>query len=122
MPFGDGSGPQGAGPRTGRGLGFCAGYAQPGYASGGPGMGRGMGRGWGRGGGRGWGRGMAWGRGWGRSAPQAWAPASYPPAYAPAPLTPEQETDSLRDQVAFHEESLAALKKRLEMLETASKD
>lgn len=30
MPFGDGTGPTGVGPMTGRGAGFCAGYAVPG--------------------------------------------------------------------------------------------
>ena len=51
MPRFDGTGPQGQGPRTGRGMGFCA-----------PGFGRfgGLGRGWGRGFGAG--RGMGFGR------------------------------------------------------------
>ncbi|MCK4510615.1 DUF5320 domain-containing protein, partial [bacterium] len=31
MPRGDRSGPGGAGPMTGRGLGYCAGYPAPGY-------------------------------------------------------------------------------------------
>jgi len=31
MPFGDGTGPAGAGPMTGRAAGFCAGYPMPGY-------------------------------------------------------------------------------------------
>jgi hypothetical protein len=31
MPFGDGTGPAGAGPMTGRAAGFCAGYPVPGY-------------------------------------------------------------------------------------------
>jgi len=31
MPLGDGTGPQGFGPMTGRGLGYCAGYQVPGY-------------------------------------------------------------------------------------------
>ena len=31
MPGGDGSGPLGWGPRTGRGAGFCAGFNVPGY-------------------------------------------------------------------------------------------
>ncbi len=50
MPRGNGMGPRGCGPMTGRGAGFCAGYDVPGYANGG---GRGFG---GRGfGGRGFG-------------------------------------------------------------------
>lgn len=44
MPGGDGTGPLGAGPMTGRGMGNCAGAA-------GPGFGRGRGS---AGGGRGW--------------------------------------------------------------------
>lgn len=49
MPFRDGSGPTGKGPRTGRGAGNCAGQGGAGRFSGrGPGMGRG-GRGLGRG-------------------------------------------------------------------------
>ena len=80
MPGGDGSGPMGMGPMTGRAAGFCAGYGVPGYmnAYGRGGMGRGMGMGRGRG----WGRGMGWGRGgWGAGV----APALGQPAYgAPA--------------------------------------
>ncbi len=43
MPRGDGTGPDGFGPMTGRGAGFCAGYAVPGFRN--PGFGRGLGRG-----------------------------------------------------------------------------
>jgi hypothetical protein len=39
MPRGDGRGPAGAGPMTGRGAGFCAGYSIPGYLNRGPGLG-----------------------------------------------------------------------------------
>jgi hypothetical protein len=38
MPFGDGTGPAGLGPMTGRAAGFCAGYPVPGYMN--PVMGR----------------------------------------------------------------------------------
>ena len=52
MPWGDGTGPAGAGPMTGRAAGYCAGYSVPGYQN--PIPGRGFaGRG-GGGGGRGW--------------------------------------------------------------------
>jgi len=47
MPRGDGTGPIGMGPMTGRGAGFCAGFAAPGFAN--PALGRGMGFGRGRG-------------------------------------------------------------------------
>ncbi|MEA4849317.1 MAG: DUF5320 domain-containing protein [Clostridiaceae bacterium] len=33
MPRGDGTGPMGMGQMTGRGAGFCAGFAAPGYAN-----------------------------------------------------------------------------------------
>jgi len=33
LPRGDGTGPLGQGPMTGRGMGFCAGYARPGFSS-----------------------------------------------------------------------------------------
>ena len=33
MPYGDGTGPAGLGPMTGRVAGFCAGFARPGYAA-----------------------------------------------------------------------------------------
>ena len=58
MPRGDRTGPEGRGQMTGRGLGYCAGYDQPGFTAGG--RGRGFGRGYGRGmSGRGFGRGYA---------------------------------------------------------------
>ena len=53
MPQGDRTGPNGQGPMTGRGLGFCSGSNTPGYMN--SGFGRGMGRGQGRGHGRGFG-------------------------------------------------------------------
>jgi len=72
MPFGDGTGPRGMGPMTGRAAGYCAGFGQPGFAN--PIPGRrwfGLGSGWGRqygypaagwriGRGRGMGRGFGW--------------------------------------------------------------
>ncbi len=58
MPYRDGTGPAGAGPMTGRGLGLCGGARPAGW-----GMGFGGGRGFGPG--RGFGRGMGFGRGLG---------------------------------------------------------
>jgi len=40
MPFGDGTGPRGMGPMTGRGAGYCAGFSQPGFTNPMPGRGR----------------------------------------------------------------------------------
>ena len=48
MPRGDGTGPSGQGRMTGRGLGYCTGYTQPGFINSGPGFRRG-GRGFGGG-------------------------------------------------------------------------
>lgn len=39
MPRGNGMGPFGQGPMTGRGMGYCAGFAQPGFANAGGGYG-----------------------------------------------------------------------------------
>jgi hypothetical protein len=47
MPQGDGTGPMGQGPMTGRGMGYCAGFNMPGFAN--AGFGRGLRRGFGRG-------------------------------------------------------------------------
>lgn len=81
MPFGDGTGPRGMGPMTGRGAGYCAGFGGPGYGNPVPrrgwfglGWGRGWGGGYGPGLGRGWGRGRGRGRGrfWGDPRAQSW--------------------------------------------------
>jgi len=130
MPGGDGTGPGGMGPMTGRAAGFCAGYPVPGYAN--PVGGRGMGMGWGRGfrgGGFGRGRGFGWGRaGYGLPAyggavnPYAYGDAAGPYAYGGAPFTPtvapQQELDSLKGQAEYFEDALDGIKKRIEELES----
>ena len=65
MPWGDGTGPMGLGPMTGRGAGFCAGFGVPGFANPWPRFGRGY-----------WlfGRGLGLGRGWAWRARAFWAP------------------------------------------------
>ncbi len=45
MPRGDGTGPDGLGPMTGRNAGYCAGYNVPEYANTGAGKGLGLARG-----------------------------------------------------------------------------
>lgn len=92
MPRGDGTGPGGMGPMTGRAAGFCAGYPSPGfvnpyggrYSYGGYGRGWGYGGAFGRGWGRGYGRGGGWGYGYARPYPYPAAgpypsPGAYPP-------------------------------------------
>jgi len=120
MPGGDGTGPGGLGPRTGRGLGYCAGYSTPGFTKG-PGMGMGWGRGMGRGRGIGYGRGMAWGRGgwggWGRSfSPVAYSayPASVP-VFNPY-ATPQSEAEILAQEREYLETQLESMKGALENL------
>ncbi len=68
MPKGDKTGPEGKGPKTGRGLGYCNGNDKPGYESDQPrqGMARGPRNGQGNGPRTGRGRGQRVGRGLGR--------------------------------------------------------
>ncbi len=49
MPRGDKTGPQGAGPMTGRRLGLCVGNDRPGFDTGSRSFGHGYGQGFGRG-------------------------------------------------------------------------
>jgi len=120
MPYGDGTGPMGRGPMTGRAAGYCAGYGLPGYASaiGGGGMGARMG--WGGG----WGRGWRW-RNWYYGAPD-WAPLSYVPplGYAPyaMPPTREQQAELLSTQAKALQQELDAINRRLEELEQTEGD
>ena len=117
MPRGDGTGPAGMGPMTGRAAGFCAGFPVPGYAN--PVGGRGMGMGWGRGGGRGRGRGFGWGRG-GYGLP-AYGGGAVPYAYGGAPFAPamtaEQELAELKQQAEFLQNNLGQISERIEQLE-----
>lgn len=118
MPRGDQSGPDGMGPMTGRGAGYCNGYDRPGYAN--P-VSRGYGRmGYGRGPGRGFGRGY-------RSGFQPVMPYGQPvyggvrqtAPYYPAPVqfTPEQELDMRRKDLEMLEAELKAAKDSINKLE-----
>ncbi|HDP98861.1 MAG TPA: hypothetical protein ENN22_06725 [bacterium] len=124
MPAGDGTGPMGMGPMTGRASGYCAGYGAPGYANPIPGRGYGF---WG--GGRGsFGRGRGhrhWYYATGQSfwarqaayAPMPYAALQYGPApYAP-PMTPEQELTYLKDQAEYLATSLDEIQQRISELE-----
>jgi len=120
MPGGDGTGPGGMGPMTGRAAGYCAGYPTPGFMN--PVGGRGLGFG---GGGRGrrnrfyatgltgWQRaGMGW-PAYG-AAPYA---APFVPPVAPV-MSKEQELDALKGQAEYFEDALDGLRKRIEELQT----
>ena len=121
MPRGDGTGPAGMGPMTGRAAGFCAGYSVPGFMN--PVGGRGF---WGRGRGGGWGRGF--GRGFGRARAgfgyPAWGAAGYTYAPYPAPFAqapaPEQELVELKQQAEYFKDALDEISKRIEQLATES--
>lgn len=110
MPRGNQTGPRGAGPRTGRAMGYCAGYDTPGYMQPGPGMGFGQGFGFRRGSGMGF--------GWGRGLRRPWdmgAYGSYP--YAPPQPAPEDELRVLKeeaDALARHQEQIT---RRIDELE-----
>lgn len=116
MPRGDGTGPAGMGPMTGRAAGFCAGYSVPGYMSHAPGRGR------------------AWRRGLGGVRPRP-----YRGQYATAPGAPnygpnqgyygqqpyqqdpeearKQELEYLKNTEKAIEEELNAVKKRIKVIE-----
>ncbi|MCD4766940.1 MAG: DUF5320 domain-containing protein [Methanosarcinales archaeon] len=103
MPGGDGTGPQGLGPRTGRAAGYCARYPDPGY------MNPIQGRGFYRGGGRGrrnlyYATGLT---GWQRGA------YSYPPPVVQA-ITKEQETAELTNEAEYLENELKEIRKRIQ--------
>jgi len=120
MPWGDGTGPLGLGPKTGRAAGYCAGYPVPGYMNPVPGRGFwGRGRGWfGRGGGRGWrhwyyATGLP---GWMRAGVgyPAFGGWNVPYGYSP---TPKEEMDMLKEQSELLKEQLEEVQKRISELE-----
>ncbi len=106
MPWGDGTGPLGMGPRTGRGLGYCSGFEEPGFVKPG-GWGRGFG--WGRG--RGW---RCWGRGFGWGWRRFWGWSGAAPELA---LSPEDEAQLLKEEAEFLKRRLEAVEKRLSEIE-----
>lgn len=119
MPRGDGTGPMGLGPMTGRAAGFCAGFSTPGYAN--PVAGRGyFGQGrafYGRGGGRGW-------RNWFYATGlPGWQRASIGmPAFGgvyagPTEINARQELDMLNNQAEILKKELENIQARIETLE-----
>jgi hypothetical protein len=124
MPRGDGTGPAGMGPMTGRAAGYCAGYSVPGYMNpipGGGGFGRGAG--W-FGGGRGRGfRNMYYATGlpgWMRynMGYPAWGGVINPNvSYVPPNITAEQEAEALKNQAKYLQDNLNALNERIKELE-----
>ncbi|MFW6381176.1 MAG: DUF5320 domain-containing protein [Bacillota bacterium] len=112
MPAGDGTGPAGRGPMTGRGLGYCAGYQVPGYMNNAAPR-RGFGRG----------RGFGFGRGYGRGFYGAPYNPGYAPGYYNAPnpaasnYNQEDEVEYLKNTAKALEDELKAVRDRLDQLE-----
>jgi hypothetical protein len=113
MPFGDRTGPLGLGPRTGRAMGYCAGFPGPGSMNLIPGRGwYGFGRGW---------------RNWYRlTGLPGWARAGYDyPTFAEfeypygSDFTDREEVDILRDQAEFLKKQLDNIQTRISTLEKA---
>jgi len=124
MPGGDRTGPMGMGPMTGRGAGYCAGFAVPGFVNRpfggffgrpfGGFFGRGRGAG---GGGRGW-RNMYYATGL-----PGWARMGVPAADGVMPtgafgtVSPQQELDMLKQQAQEAANVLERIHQRIGELE-----
>jgi hypothetical protein len=114
MPRGDGTGPAGMGPMTGRGAGYCAGYSAPGFAN--PNAARPAGRGiYGQGSGRGRGyRNMYYATGlpyWLRNNPYPEAQAVKNEQYGP-----QEGLAGLKEQSRLLQQQLDMVQKKIEEL------
>ena len=106
MPRGDRTGPMGMGPRTGRGAGFCNGFATPGFTNpvgfaggfGGP-----------------FGRGRGYCRAFYAPGRPGWAGYGYP-AYSDEKNAASDEKAYLNHQADFFEDQLRQIKKRMAAL------
>jgi len=97
MPFGDGTGPLGRGPMTGRGLGYCAGYNRPGYGYSG------------------------WGRSWfgrGRGLRRWWA---FQPPVPYQPSSTKEEMEMLREEADALRVELKDIESAIQDLKTKNK-
>ena len=95
MPRGDGTGPAGAGPMTGRAMGYCSGYDAPGFAN------------------------ACFGRGRGRGFRRRTFWRAYP-AYSPYPAEPlskEERKKMLEDERKAIEEELKTVEQEIKELE-----
>jgi len=128
MPRGDGTGPAGQGPMTGRGLGYCAGYPVPGFTN--PGFsvfGYGLGMAWRRG--RGFGRGFRFRTMLPKQiisiTPQQVIPVQQPyPTIQPIPaqLTTQDEKALLEQEKKTIKQEMEILKQELEDIEKRMKE
>ncbi len=126
MPAGDGTGPAGMGPMTGRAAGYCAGYGVPGYMN--PVRGRFLGRGFGRGRGwrnwykatgmPGWMRAMQGLPAWGQPGAMPYqSPVGTPYGYAQAGPSKETQLAALRTQAEQMQSALENIQQRIQELE-----
>jgi hypothetical protein len=97
MPRGDGTGPAGQGPMTGRGMGYCAGLSMPGFMN--------------FGFGRGPGRGLGFGRGF------AWRARFFQPVMQPQAMTEADEKKILQEELEILKEEMKEIQKRLKEIE-----
>ena len=112
MPRGDGTGPGGLGPMTGRAAGYCAGYYAPGYMN--PSVGRsGLGFGYGRGYGRGFWPAYPY--------PMTPPPTAYGGGFYQTPIEPKQEMEMLAGEAKALKEQLEEINKRITELEKSEK-
>lgn len=103
MPRGDRTGPLGAGPRTGRGAGWCASYDRPGYAHPAPRPGLG--------------RGSRGGRGWRNMYYATGVPGWARPGFAPPAPAAEPEIADLKAEATWLAGRLDAIQQRLDEIE-----
>jgi hypothetical protein len=119
MPCGDGTGPMGQGPGTGRQAGNCVAEGVPGYVD--PAFRRGSGRGCGRGRWQGAGFGRGGGRGWRHRGEKACRLGS-DAGPAADELTPEQEVEMLKQRAEHLKNVDENIRERIQELETAQKE
>ncbi len=108
MPGRNRTGPVGTGPKTGRAMGFCAGFGLPGNANFSGTRGLGMGRGGRMGRGRGFGQGYGW----------TGVTNSY---LTPQNLTTDHELESLKIQANYYENSLKEINQLIDELQRENK-
>lgn len=118
MPGGDGTGPVGRGPMTGRAMGYCTEHSNPGYLN--PVYGRGFDGSWGRGFGRGYwrcGR-RFW---WRRYRNSYYSSQPYDIDLYPRP-SKDEEKIYLEEMVKNLEDEIKAIKDRIQELSKEKKE
>lgn len=114
MPRGDCTGPSGQGSRTGRALGYCAGYDSPGYTKD---LRRGLRRGLTEWSGGGYGRGGSCRRGGGRGFSGNWVHLTPNLVSLPVyshPITPEAQLPKLKQEKQFLESEMEGIKSAID--------